>query len=44
VSELNLPGPGDSSGLLVLLVVAATVVMATQSQAWDAVKTGILSR
>jgi hypothetical protein len=34
VNESNLPGPGDSPGLLVLLVVAATAVMAAQSQAW----------
>ncbi|WP_328373652.1 hypothetical protein OG800_50690 (plasmid) [Streptomyces sp. NBC_00445] len=34
MNELNPPGPGNSPGLLVLLVVAATAVMAAQSQAW----------
>jgi len=34
VSESNLSEPGDSPGVLVLMVVAATAVMAAQSQAW----------
>jgi hypothetical protein len=34
VNDPNLPGPGNSPGLLLMLIVAATAVMAAQSQAW----------
>lgn len=34
VNDPNLSGPGDRPGLVVLLVVVATAVMAAQSQAW----------
>ncbi|MGW1615655.1 hypothetical protein ACWCQZ_40650 [Streptomyces sp. NPDC002285] len=34
MNDLNLPGPGDNPGLVALLLVTATAVIAAQSQAW----------